>query len=206
MRNLRNRIKYAPQIREAINRFWQIIKKNELARVDKDEYIRLCLRISKLLLPDFEREEAARVVEQDWENDSAGTGSLDYNLFYNALYELADMWTDEIDPQQYADFLKKVFRRITTKKQLKRTGAVAKQLPNIKLVFPDEVTHEEKWEQVSEDESSNSDYEYQTVKDSQTGEEAKLKKLKEDQALPDINQIAYDEVIESDWEDVNEMY
>jgi hypothetical protein len=36
------------------------------------------------------------------------------------------MWTDDIDPNQYAEFLIKVFRRITCKKFIRRTGIIEK--------------------------------------------------------------------------------
>lgn len=48
------------------------------------------------------------------------------------------MWTDDVDPDLYSEFLKKVYRRITVKKKAKRSG-VEKLLPRIRLVFPEEM-------------------------------------------------------------------
>ena len=34
--------------------------------------------------------------------------------FAQAMFEIADHWTDDIDAKSYANFLRKLFRRITT--------------------------------------------------------------------------------------------
>ena len=61
----RNKIKHTSMVREAINRFWELLKKNSLGHIEKPSYFELCLCISKLLLPDFSREESLSVIEED---------------------------------------------------------------------------------------------------------------------------------------------
>ena len=43
--------------------------------------------------------------QADWVADSGGEATLDYRRFYNAFFELADLWCPHIDANEYAQFL-----------------------------------------------------------------------------------------------------
>ena len=61
------------------------------ARLPKEGYAQLLIRVYKLLLDDFENDEAWRSVEEDWQADSQGLaslmGSLGRSAFGDALFE-----------------------------------------------------------------------------------------------------------------------
>ena len=199
MMEQRNKVKYTSEVRAAINRFWELLNKNNEGRIEKAPYCDLCLRFSKLLIPDFSKEEILAVVEEDWINDSEGEGSLSYSQFYNALFQLADVWTEEISPAGYSDFLMKIYRRITCKKTLLPNGEIREDLPCIQLVFPDELKREADWEGADSQEEYDDDYEYK-YNILENGEKTREKRLKMTDLLVDTGGVHYDEVILPQWE------
>lgn len=195
----RNKIKHTAPVREAINRFWDLLPKDSTGRIQKPYYIELCLRFSKLLLPNFSKEESIAVIEEDWENDSESCGSMNYSQFYNALFQLADIWTEEISPNSYSDFLLKIFRRITCKKFVNKDGKIEEILPSIQLVFPEELQLENDWERAESDEDYDSDFEYNYEVDTEGGRK-RTKRLKNTDMIPDSTGLHYDEVIMPEWD------
>ena len=99
----RQLIMYDAAVRDAITRYWSIAPKTEAGRVSKSVYTGICLRISKVILPGFSEEESKKVIEDDWENDSQGAETLDYFLFYRAIFQLADIWTNSLDVKEYVE-------------------------------------------------------------------------------------------------------
>eukprot|EP00966_Prymnesium_polylepis_P040700 944653-Prymnesium_polylepis.2 len=49
----------------------------------------------------------------DWEKDSQGTGILPKKLFLDAMFELTDMWTANIDADEYCGFLEELFQCVS---------------------------------------------------------------------------------------------
>ena len=194
----RNKLKNSSSVREAINRFWQLLPKNTSGHIEKPHYIELCLRFSKLLLPDFSREESLSVIEEDWESDSEGSPNLSYTQFCSSIFQLADLWTEEITPAAYADFLSKIFRRITCKKVMTKDGIEVKQ-PVIQLVFPEELQKEMDWEVAESDEEYDEEYEYNYEVDDK-GARKRTKRLKPMDLLPDSSGLHYDEIVLSEWD------
>ncbi|XRB03206.1 hypothetical protein NFJ02_16g25600 [Pycnococcus provasolii] len=47
-------------------------------------------------------------LEENWVADSKGASHLDESRFFEAVFELADVWVDSIDGDEYADFLERV--------------------------------------------------------------------------------------------------
>jgi hypothetical protein len=46
-----------------------------------------------------------RAAKDDWENDSTGKLEMTYPMFYNAIFELVDVWCETTVAQDYVDFL-----------------------------------------------------------------------------------------------------
>ena len=43
-----------------------------------------------------------QLVEEDWSLDSGGEPSMPLERFKDALFEMADTWTEEAEPKEYA--------------------------------------------------------------------------------------------------------
>ena len=73
--------------------------------IDKAEYIEMHRRVVLSLQPTVLPDEAIEAAEEDWERDAEGKSGLDRARFYVCWFELADLWTDDIDRDEYVDFL-----------------------------------------------------------------------------------------------------
>jgi len=57
--------------------------------------------------------QAKKAVSDDFERDAQGADSLSYEVFFESMFELVDLWTVDIDASEYETFLDKVFMRMT---------------------------------------------------------------------------------------------
>lgn len=75
-------------------------------------YLQLHSKISKLLDPDTDDAQLKRCAEEDWLSDAnfaVAGGVLPLAQFHHSMFELADLWTEGMDPKRYAKFLAWVF-------------------------------------------------------------------------------------------------
>ena len=57
-------------------------------------------------------EDAERYIVEDWDRDRRGAEGLNRQMLMDALFELADIWTDGINASKYAHFLQKLFDKV----------------------------------------------------------------------------------------------
>ena len=82
--------------------------------VTREAYECIFLRVYKVLLPEWDMQDAVHSVGEDWESDCAhGEPGLDFGAFSDALFEIADLWVPVIDAGAYARFLLSLFRKVT---------------------------------------------------------------------------------------------
>ena len=70
-------------------------------------------RVVLSLQPTVTPAEAEEASEEDWVRDSEGKEGLDRERFYMCWFELADLWTESIDPEEYVEFLQAEREMIT---------------------------------------------------------------------------------------------
>lgn len=130
-------------IKVEIDKFWRLIPDKHVVggteMIDKNMYVELYMKKAKAIRTTFTKHEAKELAEVDWNADlqiayktkknrkktKRGSGArakqkrdtnaerLDANAFHVAMFEIADHWTDDINATSYANFLRKLFRRIT---------------------------------------------------------------------------------------------
>ena len=104
---------HCPEIQEAIGLWWQSathLDENDDGLIDFTEYCRFHQLLVDALTHDegeshLHDAEVEDVLLQDWEQDSAGTGHLDYDRFFECVFGLADHWCDTLDPREYTSYL-----------------------------------------------------------------------------------------------------
>ena len=71
-------------------------------------------KVYKLMMPaeDYDEEEAKSAVHEDWATDSRGKGYLTRDMFIDAVFELADVWTVTTEAVEYASFLADLHEKI----------------------------------------------------------------------------------------------
>ncbi|KAH9093260.1 hypothetical protein Ae201684P_008919 [Aphanomyces euteiches] len=114
----RKALKSSPRIKDGILRFWNVFPKHTVMHEDvisKDEYMQLMLLLFKVLRDDFEKHNATIQIEKDWIVDSKAKDSMNMTVFTDALFELVDMWTCDIEENTYVRFIDILFARISVR-------------------------------------------------------------------------------------------
>ena len=94
------------------------------------------LKMSQALTNDWEYRQIPEPVRQkrdllaatlDWKRDTGRMGrrstahfkqpGMTYDQFFHSLFEMADLWTDSMDPLDYVHFLRALFYRITISRE-----------------------------------------------------------------------------------------
>ena len=113
----RQSLRHHPAVEQALETWWTTAMstieadgraKEEFLR--KDDYIMVSKCMYKALIETYDEDEAIAEAEDDWEKDSQGTGALGKKLFLDAMFELADMWTETITAEEYRGFLDQLFQ------------------------------------------------------------------------------------------------
>jgi hypothetical protein len=83
-------------------------------KISKGEYISLHNSLNRVLCDEDESmlpsdASMCQMALEDWEADSHGAGHIDRDAFVGALFELADLWTETTDVQEYISFLDFLF-------------------------------------------------------------------------------------------------
>lgn len=123
---LRFGLRNDPAVLEAVRAIWQIeMPRDALGCIDQRAYTALFRRIGVCLEAESadgaaRRPKRARrlekTIEQDWQRDSRGEAAMSFANFFDAVFELADMWCDTIDVEEYVEFLETLLRRVSTKR------------------------------------------------------------------------------------------
>ncbi|KEP64096.1 UNVERIFIED_CONTAM: hypothetical protein HHA_319308 [Hammondia hammondi] len=119
----RRQLREHPAIQHVLAEVWQVFQKDKNDCISRQEYTNVLMRICLVLLPTLSAESALTIIDNDWRRDSHGSPSLTFNLFRDAFFELADLWTPVVDGEAYATFLSKLFKRITVQQITRRDSA-----------------------------------------------------------------------------------
>ena len=109
----RELIGQSQRLKSVALQFWTSSGLSESQNMPKDTYTFIHRRISKALAPELTDDEATDAADEDWEEDSCGAESMEFEKYAKGLFGIADMWTDKVDELEYVIFLNKLFRRIT---------------------------------------------------------------------------------------------
>jgi hypothetical protein len=78
----------------------------------KTGYFAILRRVFRCMLDEFDEEDVRATLEEDWAADSGGRELLSRELFHDGLFQLADVWTAGVSPEEYAAFLRTLLGRI----------------------------------------------------------------------------------------------
>ncbi|KAK3280378.1 hypothetical protein CYMTET_11783 [Cymbomonas tetramitiformis] len=98
---------------QALEKWWAMLPTTfgELAR---PTYIQMSLSIGKVLFPKFVHIQALAMAEEDWKEDAQGRkATMTKPMLQDALFQLADLWTEGVSPSEYAEFLDALFTDVT---------------------------------------------------------------------------------------------
>jgi hypothetical protein len=104
----RKELKKHPLVTKAIDRFWFLLLKNKFGCLSQQVYMEFSVRLYKIINVDFVYNDAFKTAQDDWLRESQHQQSMSYNMFFDSLFELADIWCPDISAASYATFLEKV--------------------------------------------------------------------------------------------------
>ena len=124
--NLRRRmaLRHDPDVIEALQLWWSCALRSmqqggdsSASQLYKDQYVQVSLKIYRAMIDeDWDNEstraEAEKVACEDWARDCCGMSWMERHHFMDAMFELADVWTQGMEPHEYAAFLYELFGHV----------------------------------------------------------------------------------------------
>ncbi|GAX74551.1 hypothetical protein CEUSTIGMA_g2001.t1 [Chlamydomonas eustigma] len=165
---------------EAVRTWWRYLPKDETAKlpqVTKPVYCAMVVIIQMVLLPRFKMKGDINYdPEEDWLDDNKGQDSMGFPDFFDAMFELADMWCESMSASDYTALLSQLL--LDAKAQgnmfdmlLKKFGYVAPDVaPDVGAVESDEVATS------TSDRHKAADGSHDSVKESNNSKNMKSKK------------------------------
>lgn len=184
---LRFSLRNDPSILDAVKELWLIDTgpRDALGCINQRAYTALFRRIAKSVDARAFRAHQKRHVRtektifEDWTRDSKGETEMSFANFFDSVFELADLWCETINVDEYVAFLERVWSRISEKRPRTRGEGGARQrvLRPLKRVMALDAE--------SSDESSTSEEEDESEEDeSEESEESSEEELDEDAEPP----------------------
>jgi len=99
----RNALRDHPAVKMALVPWWNTSKRcgdiplTHADRLARSDYKGLCIRMYRALIDVWDDEEAFTTAEEDCEEDCRGLSFITREQFVGSLFELADMWSHDID-------------------------------------------------------------------------------------------------------------
>ena len=119
----RESIRFHPKMQRLVESFWRIVNFEEevegvMPVMSKDEYIMFNMNLQRHVVEDlnkeeFDEEDAYEVAVREWEFDSKGKEVMVREDFALAVFQMADAWSDAIDPDAYCMFLDRLMEDTT---------------------------------------------------------------------------------------------
>jgi hypothetical protein len=99
----------------AISLLFRVYQTDQRGFVDEVEYRRAHLNYSRALLVPFDMDEASNNASHDWIGDRRNTteDNLAPEDCFTSIFEIADIWTDTVEPKDYVRFLVRLYLRVT---------------------------------------------------------------------------------------------
>eukprot|EP00755_Sulcionema_specki_P013656 Sspe_Gene.54537::Locus_30099_Transcript_1_1_Confidence_1.000_Length_2306::g.54537::m.54537 len=116
---MRVRLREHKKVVACMDRWWRratcvLVAKGDPtpSALSKQYYFWMMRKLYKHFVPFATEKEAAESLLTDWEFDRKGEDALSYESFLNAIFALADVWTEDLDPESYVSFLDNCYMTI----------------------------------------------------------------------------------------------
>ena len=119
---LRMKLRHHPKIISALLVWWETALRSAgshdpegRGELTRPEHEMLMIRLHRSMIPGWDRNSVESRIEiaEEWISDSKGRETLCRDDYFDALFELADMWTSLISADEYYSFLWKLLERIS---------------------------------------------------------------------------------------------
>lgn len=131
---LRFSLRNDPALLDAVKELWLVdMPRDSLGCIDQKAYASFFRRIAKTIDSDHfhnkrQHRGVNKAIEDDWKRDAKGESVMSFANFFDSTFELADLWCETIDVDEYVDFLQRIRRRISVARNGKRVLRPIKQV------------------------------------------------------------------------------
>ena len=112
MKATRAAMRHEPKVAAVLDLWWDTTDLDGNGCIDRDEYVELGKALYRSIIGDGNEEEALKSAIADWEEDSKGHSAMDGDHFKEAIFELADLWTDTLEADEYVAFLEDLLAKM----------------------------------------------------------------------------------------------
>ena len=93
----RQGLRHHPRVLASLEAWWACAREmcGGAEEVDAGQYLRIFKKVYCGMVAEYDEEEAVASVRDDWGHDSCGRASLTREMFFDCVFELADVWTKE---------------------------------------------------------------------------------------------------------------
>ena len=135
--------------------FWKLVPHNFEGEITKKDFLNLFTKIYKLILPIFNYEEIEKFLLGEWALQTKGKSTMDHEIFNKCIFKISHLFCVHIEKNEYEDFLKMIYNRITKKIKYFPDKTKVEYKPSIKVHLYKEITKEEydekTWEQYEDE-------------------------------------------------------
>jgi hypothetical protein len=108
---LRESLKFSPKIIGVLDQIWELTDRfPKDGKIQKAEYLIMSNKLNRIFCADDDEYTADKKAEEEWARDTFGRETMDKTTFTQAWFQLADIWTEDIDVDEYYHFLQIVLR------------------------------------------------------------------------------------------------
>ena len=117
----RGLLRWHPKVCEALRVWWDCAERSSSDIVDdedgigEEDYVKISKLMYGALVEPYDDVEAETSARDDWKSDAKGQERLPAAQYKSAIFEVADLHTDSLDPDDYATFLWDLLNRVTFK-------------------------------------------------------------------------------------------
>ncbi|KAF4318775.1 hypothetical protein BBO99_00007054 [Phytophthora kernoviae] len=141
---LRFSIRSNHDVVDAVKQLWSVeLPRDEFGCIDERGYSALFRRIGRSLEPEANarrRRRMEKTIREDWIRDSKGESTMGFADFFDSVFELADLWCETIDVEEYIAFLRTLVVRVTTMRRHDEGRRLLRPLKQVKAIDDDNLS------------------------------------------------------------------
>ena len=99
MLEARRQLKVNPVVLKALKQWWIATDEDKSGEIDRCEYVELLKAIYRVKISADDEEDCQRCAEEDTVEDFEGITVMHRDRFYDGIFQLADLWTDTLNPE-----------------------------------------------------------------------------------------------------------
>eukprot|EP00471_Norrisiella_sphaerica_P011262 CAMPEP_0184493480 /NCGR_PEP_ID=MMETSP0113_2-20130426/26103_1 /TAXON_ID=91329 /ORGANISM="Norrisiella sphaerica, Strain BC52" /LENGTH=1136 /DNA_ID=CAMNT_0026878743 /DNA_START=114 /DNA_END=3524 /DNA_ORIENTATION=+ len=132
---IRAQLRFHKGIKETMLKFWDLYDRDDEGRLYRTPYLEIHQLLALVFVPMWSPEIAFRIAIKDWNHDikyyasktEEGLPFLDVVTYCDSLFELADLWCDSIEVDDYIELLDASYTKLL--ELMKERGIPVKQQP-----------------------------------------------------------------------------